>query len=516
MELLMPPIYEVPRRPIQYHFPQRPALPSSPPDVKPLESMRSALQEVRDGRFGKVSDVNQTLAALPAAERNALVAQLSDDELETWITAAARYTNPKDQEPLFDALAQGLDDRQLGRVIDMLDRDNALNTDNVAIVNRMGEAIVANKSPAELVQFVRSTAGQAEHDQKAALIVATALETLGAMSRPSTYSGGIPYTPPNHLETVLASLSSAQLDSVVQAATQGRIDHNVRVYEPSLLLSLLDRAADGPLSSQQRQRLVEASMKVLPSFYARPDESPRADPAPQVLRAVTRLIDSEHGASVRNKAVLFETVTAQWKAGDHGSMDRAIATSLKALIMSDTNGLMDELESQQPDGVAMTEFVREMIAQGRAKELHPIIAQLQLGNALSGDPIARFEAVDRNGDSTHAEDLGYFVGTAYAAIEQLNHGREKNAGLLGELFGIGSSFIPNPVASGSVDALGSAIDKAEQARIERYQNANLDLLGVLEELAYPKEPDGRLYNGSQAEGPYETALAEVMRNNPST
>jgi hypothetical protein len=472
--------------------------------------------EVDAGTSGKVVDINQTVADLPAPERNALVSELSDDELETWMSAVRLYTNPEDHEQLFNTLAQGLDDDQLGRVIVALDPDTALNADNVAIVNRLGEAIVANKSPAELIQFVQSTAGQAEDDQKAALIVAQAFNTLGAASRPSTYSGGIPYLPPNHLETALASLSDSQLASVLNAATQEHFEGSTRVYEPSLLLSLLDRAADGPLSSQQKLRLVESGMGIVSSFYERPDESGRHDGmATQVLSSLTRVIDSERGASVQDKAALFELVATKWSgiAGDYGEVDRAMGTSLTGLLMSDTNGVVGELESQMRGGDGMTHFVREMISQDRAKELYPIVAQLQRGNDLAGDPIARFKAADGEGNSLHSAELGYFTGAVYSAVSQLNNSKEENAGTLGDLFGVGSSFIPNPVGSGVVATTGFVVDEVEKVRIDAYQRDNVELRDTIEALAYPKLPDGRLYDGSVAEGPYDEAVGRVIDNN---
>jgi hypothetical protein len=506
------------RRPAQYIAPPPPPPPAPPPaDVEQqLASARRLLVEIDTGTYGKVTELNQTLADLPAAERNALVSTLSDAELETWMQSARLHTNPEDQKQLFDTFARGLDDEQLGRVINALDRNNVLSADNTAMVGLFGDAIVANKTPTELLAFVRSTSGQAEDDQKAALIVVQALDQLGAASRPSTYSGGIPYVPPNYLETALASLSDEQLASVMSAATRERFEGSARVYEPSLLLSLLDRAADGPLSSQQKLRLVETSMSIVPSFYDRPDESGLRDGVQtQVLNSLTRVIDSERGASTQDKAVLFESVATKWgaMAGDSNEVDHALGTSLTGLLMSDTNGVVGELESQMRSGVGVTHFVREMISQGRAEELYPIVAQLQRGNDLQGDPIARFEAVDGQGNSLHAAELGYFTGAVYSAVSQLNNSREENAGMLGDLFGLGASFIPSTTAQGLVSTAGFVIDKVEQGRIDEYQHENVELRGTIEELAYPKETDGRLYDGSVAEGPYDEAVGRVIDNN---
>jgi hypothetical protein len=514
--------YDIPTRSSVPYIPPPPPPPPAPAvnDVKEkLASARELLSAIESDTYGMVPELNETVAALPPAERNALVSSWSDSELQTWLDASRLHTNPEDQQALFNTLAQGLDDEQLGRVMIMLDASNVLTADNEVTVRLFGDAIVANKSPTELLQFVQASAGQAEDDGKTALIVAQALDALGAQSRPSTYSGGIPYTPPNYLETALASLSDSQLDSVLQAATQERFEGSACVYEPSILLSLLDRAADGPLSSEQKLRLVDSSMSVVPSFYERPDESGLRDGLhTEVLTSMTRVIDSERGASAQDKAALFELVATKWNgmAGDYGEVDHELGTSLTGLLTSDTNGVVGELESQMRWGAGMTCFVREMISQDRTEELHPILAQLQRGNDLAGDPVARFEAVDGEGNSLHAPELGYFTGSVYAAVSQLNSSREDNAGILGDLVGVGSAFIPNPAGQGAGAAASVLIDEAEKARIEAYQQDNLDLRNTIEELAYPRMPDGLLYDGSVAEGPYDEAVGRVIDHNTNT
>lgn len=487
---------------------------ATPAVDKALLSVRENLQEVESGVAGKVSDITPTVTALPAADRNSLVSRLSDKELRTWMQATGQYTNPQDQQPLFNALAEGLDNQQLGRVITSLDRDNAINADNAAIVGRFGDAIAAHKPAGELRQFVQSAAGQVEGDQKTALVVAKALVALGEQSTPSSYSGGIPSTPPNQFEPALAGLSDAQLDSVLQAAAQERFEGNMRSYDPKPLAALLDRAASAPLSSAQRQRLVESGLGVMQQLVDRPDEGPRHDEVnAQVVNSLARLLGSEHGASVEQRAKLFELTANAWGgfAGNDAKVDAALATSLKGLLATDTNAVMGELETQFREGAGMTRFVREMIAQGRAEELKPFMAQLQLGNDLKGDPIARFGAQDSAGNHRHANVLGYFVGSVYAGVSQLNKSADETAGVLGDVFDLTS--IVTGIGGRAVDAFKFLTTKVVEQRIEEYKGDNTKLRDTVAKLAYPTAPDGRRYEGSAAEAAYDSALGRVIDNN---
>jgi hypothetical protein len=479
-----------------------------------VASVRAKIEEVESGVAGKVSDITPIVTALPAADRNTVVSRLSDKELQTWMNASSRYTNPQDQQPLFDALAQGLDNRQLGRVITSLDRDNALNADNVAVVGRFGDAVAANKPAGELRQFVQSAAGRVEGDQKMALVVAKALDTLGAQSMPSSYSGGIPYTPPNQFEPAIASLSDTQLDSVLRSAAQERFDANMRSYDPKPLAALLDRAASAPLGSAQRQRLVESGLGVMQQLVERPDEGPRHDDVnAAVANSLARLIGSEHGASTEQRAQLFELTATAWGgfAGNDNKVDAAVATSLKGLLATDTNAVMGELETQFREGAGITRFVREMIAQGRAEELKPIMAQLQLGNELKGNPIARFGAQDSSGNHRHANVLGYFVGSVYAGVSQLNQSADSTAGVLGDVFDLTS--IVTGLGGRAVDAFKFVTTKVVEQRIDDYKDDNTKLRDTVATLAYPTAPDGRRFEGSAAEAAYDSALGRVIDNN---
>jgi hypothetical protein len=487
---------------------------ATPAADKALAAVRQSLQEVESGAAGKVNDITPTVTALPPADRNSLVSRLSDKELQTWMQASGQYMNPQDQQPLFDALAEGLDNRQLGRVITSLDRDNAVNADNAAIVGRFGDAVAAHKPPDALRQFVQSAAGRVEGDQKTALVVAKALVALGDQSTPSTYSGGIPYTPPNRFETALAGLSDAQLDSVLHAAAQERFEGNMRSYDPQPLAALLDRAAGAPLSSAQRQRLVESGLGVMQQLAQRPDEGPRHDEVhAQVVNSLARLIGSEHGASAGQRAELFELTAQAWGgfAGNDAKVDAALATSLKGLLATDTNAVMGELETQFREGAGMTRFVREMIAQGRADELKPFMAQLQLGNDLQGDPMARFGSQDGAGNHRHANVLGYFVGSVYAGVSQLNKNADDTAGVLGDIFDLTS--IVTGIGGRAVDGFKFLTTQVVEQRIDDYKNDNTQLRDTVAKLAYPAAPDGRRYEGSAAEAAYDSALGRVIDNN---
>jgi hypothetical protein len=491
------------------------ALPTAaaPPVDQALLSVQDSLAQVAGGAVGKVFDIAPTVAALSPADRNNLVSRLSDQELHLWLEAAGQHTNPEDQQQTFDALAQGLDDKQLGRVIAALDTDTAVNSDNAGVVGRLGDAIVAHKSAAELQQFVQSSAGQVEGDQKTALIVAKALDALGAQALPSTYAGGIPYTPPNHFEPAVAALSDTQLNSVVEAAAQETVEGNARVVDPSVLVALLDTASTAPLGSEQTQRLIESGLGVVQRVVERPDEGPRAaEVNAQLVGSLTKLIGSEHGASIEQRAELFEATANTWGefAGGNAETDAAIATALKDLLATDTNGVLGELEAQHGEGKGVTTFVRELIAQGRADELKPIVTQLQRGNDLTGDTITRYTSGDGE-QHKHAQVLGYFVGAIYAGTSQLDKNKDDQAGVLGDVFDV-AAWVPG-VDGKVLDMAKFAATKAFENDIDTYKKSNDDLRTSLHSLAYPTDADGRRLDDVDFELPYKTNVDWVINHN---
>ncbi len=480
-----------------------------------LTSVRENLQAVDTGRIAAVEDIQSTATALPPDARNAVVSKLSDQELQSWMNATNKFTNPEDQQPMFDALAQGLDNKQLGRVIQALDPDNAISDANVAIVGRLGNAVVNNKSATELKQFVQSAAGTVERDQKMGVVVAKALGTLGEQSTPSTYSGGVPYTPTDSFGPALTSLNDAQLNSVVDAAGQERFEGNARVYDASPLVALLDAGAAAPMSNQQKDRLIDAGLNTLQRLADRPDEGRQGGAVDgKVAASLGRLINSEQGDSIERRAELFDKIASAPSAfaSSDGAADKTIATSLKNLLATDTNGMMAELETQFREGAGLTRFVSEMIEQGRAeKDLKPIVAQLKLGNQLDGDPIQRFEAKDSEGDYRNAQVLGFFVGAVYSGVSALNADKDTEAQALSDMFNIAS--IATGVGGRAVDLGKLVVTKALDQHIADYKSKNIELRDTISKLAYPMDANGRRYEGGKAEISYDTAVGRVKDNN---
>jgi hypothetical protein len=495
---------------------RQPAAPTTPqpPANQAVTSVRENLQAVDNGTIGAIEDVQATVIDLPQAARNTLVSELSDQSLQSWMNATNKFTNPDDQQAVFDALALGLDNRQLARVINAFGRDNAISSDNVAILGRFGDAVANNKSATELKQFVQSAAGAVERDQKAALVVAKVLGALGEQSAPSTYSGGVPYTPTNSFEPALASLNDAQLNSVVDAAMQERFAGNARVYDPKALVTMLDAAAAVPMGNRQKDRLIDAGLNTMQRLAVRPDEGPKpGEVNAKVAASMGRLIDSEQDASIERRAAIFEKTANAWGgfSGSDQAVDKTIATSLNDLLTTDTNGVMAELETQFREGTGLTRFVSEMIAQGRAEEdLKPIVAQLKLGNELDGDPIKRFEAKDSQGDFRNAQTLGYFVGTVYSGVSNLNAGRDADADALSDIFNLAS--IVTGLGGKAVDLGKFAVTKALDQHIDDYKRENLELRDTISMLAYPTDANGRRYEGAKAETVYDTAVGRIKDN----
>jgi hypothetical protein len=465
--------------------PTQAANPAKPP-VDPVEPARQAVVKrldqngwFNDTTHDELREINSEVHKLAPSDRNALVSKLSDDELKTWAGEVGSHgvlgtggLERDERKALFDDLAKGLDGQQLARV------SKAFNGEVEA--KELGDAIAAQSTPQARREFVQAMAGRVESDPQAAVQVAKAIGGLKGHGA--------------EVDAALGALSDSQLSAVIKAAKQEWSHTSVApmgggsltvTYDVAPLTSMLDAVATG--------RNADAKAKVF-------------EYAAKELKAISET-NSGLGIAVIKKGA-----------------EEAITQSLSGLVTSDTNGVMRSLESNFREGRGITTFSEQMIRQGRNGELKVIIEQLRLGNDGKGDPVKRFEATEGAGNERNAQTLGYFVGSIYSGVSAINRNIDKQAGMVKAIFGAslsgGKDVAGMWLSSGAKGAVGvlvataGAVGIVATDQIARDMKAgNKDLREGLSELAFPRDAQGRKYEGEEAETAYDAAVSRVITAN---
>lgn len=480
---------------------QAPVQPPSGPTAQPVRAPASpagdpavdqATQTVKDkldqsGWFNDVTndelkDIATTFDQLNPTQRNQVLANLSDGELKTlaeesgsWGVLGTGGLSRDEKRAMLEDLAQGADGAQLERL------SRAFSGEDDAKL--LGDAIASHASPDAQLQFVQRMAGRVESDPQVALQVAQA---IGGMKGSAS-----------HVDRALEALSGGKLHAVVDAAQQENLSTHasmyggatsVLTYDVEPLQALIEAGATGN-SVEQKARLFDA--------------------AATVLNDISKVSTFTPGMGVlKNNA------------------EEKLTQSLSKLLTSDTNGVMGELESQFRSGKAITTFTKQMIEQGRTDELKVIVTQLQRGNDLKGDALQRFSTPDANGQYTHAQTLGYFVGSVHAAAYKMRGDVDRQISTFKAIFGGGLSGGKDVVSNlwlgtGAAKAvLGAGVGTVAAVglltadEIGRQMKAGiLNERDALTQFSYPREANGRLYEGERAETAYDTASNRVFVEN---
>lgn len=466
--------------------------PTTQPAQQPDPTVDQATQKVKEkldqsGWFNDVTndelhDISATFDGLTPAQRNEVLGRLSDAELKTWAGESGSLgilgtggINRSEKQALFEDLAAGADAAQLERL------SNAFSGEDDAKL--LGDAIASHAPPATQLAFVQRMAGKVESNERIALQVAKA---IGGMKNDGTY-----------VDQALAALTDGQLGAVVKAAQQENLSTHATstgaatsllTYDVGPLQAMIDAAATGS-SVEQKARLF--------------------DSAANVLGEIAKIGSFNLGmAVVKNDA------------------EAKLTQSLSRLITSDTNGVMAELESQFRSGKAITTFTKQMIEQGRTEELKVIVTQLQRGNDLKGDALQRFSTPNAEGEYANAQVLGYFVGSVHAAAYKMRGDVDRQVSTFKAIFGgtlsggkdVASNLWLGASASKALLGLGvgvtAAVGLVTADQIGRDMKSGiLNEREALTEFAYPREANGRLYEGQRAETAYDTASNRVFVEN---
>lgn len=112
----------------------------------------------------------------------------------------------------------------------------------------------------------------------------------------------------------------------------------------------------------------------------------------------------------------------------------SISDRMGALLRTDTRGIVNRLEADDPTGNALTPFARQQLADGKTDQLRELLKELRNG--------PQNNAQQNLADPQHAQDLGYALGAVAAGLRSLDKGAKEEAELLGKLLGVGIGEIP--------------------------------------------------------------------------
>jgi hypothetical protein len=205
----------------------------------------------------------------------------------------------------------------------------------------------------------------------------------------------------------------------------------------------------GSLSREQLRTVVDASMEQSSTMViseggaSLPSYSFRSDKLNNILDAVATSKDAGL------KAEVFEAASQSLgkvqgvggfltpSANSHKEA-AAISDHMGSLLKTDTHGIINKLEADDPTGNALTPFARQQLADGKTDNLRNMVKELR--NGPKGDAAQYLK------DPQHAQDLGYALGAVASGLKSLDKSAKAEAEILNKLLGFGISRIPGGVS----------------------------------------------------------------------
>ena len=446
----------------------QPVPPAAAPAPAPNQNnVDQALTDIRDrmksGLFNPVGAddvkaVQDIVGGLSKADANAVMQQMSDDELRhlagevsdtSWIAGGL---NRDEKAAFFDTMAKQLDGEQLARLSQAFDRSQQGSgvgkLDSADDVAMLGAAVGRHASTQTKLDFIKAiSANGALTDQKSV----DGFHMGGSMSQlsdPQARSVAEVIASmdksPTAARKALETLTTDQLNAVVKAAADPTMFNSASQAGSSVTMHY---------DTATFQKLMEVAGK-----------TGNADLKARVFAAGAEVLKEAESGN------LFTPVLADTAAMRKG---------MDSLLMSDVNGVIGELASNQEtrDGSALATYAKSALNAKEFDQLAEVQVRLSLGNDLKGDPVAQFGTATKAADGTdrylNAERLGYFAGAMNAATKSISGDAAQQAELTTAVLKSGLTLIdkvaPKPVGVGASVAkewVGFAVKAAYQEAIK--------------------------------------------------
>ncbi len=431
-----------------------------------------------DVSHGDLIENNRTLAGLTPAQRNEVIRQLSDTDLDKWadeVNGTLGSLSQGERQDLFNALAEGLDGTQLARVTRAFEGHDGS-------VKELGNAIASRASAdvkADYVREMAATLDGAKYDHG----------NYGPVQ--TTYDG----SPEGHaVASVLASLGDnpAAARRAFEALSDPQLRH------------VFDSAAQGSMTSTASTGGATYSVDYNPELLARTLDAAAAS-GDNTVRARA----FEQAAQVLGK-INEGSVLGQPSRIDQAQDARVVSDAMTRLLRSDPNSIVTELRTNvDVSGGALATYNKQLLSTGQEAQVRQFILQLQQGNDGRGNAFQNFE------NRAVAYNLGYYTGSTAAAINEITSDRTKQADLIKNIFGTGygAAGAINP-ATGVIASIGNGLtSQAISAIVDEIAKGDKQLKQGLYELAIPRGPDGRINQDGAGYGAFNSAFAAIAEAN---
>ncbi|MCK9688119.1 hypothetical protein [Scleromatobacter humisilvae] len=390
-------------------------------------------------RNDNMQSVRKLLGQFGPADEDKIVAKLSDADLKKLAgnvnhggIFGAQGLDGGEKKDLFNGLARGLDGKQLGRVAAAFsDRSD---------VTALGDSVASFASSQAKIDFVKSlapaaTSGDTKFDtswgtssiqtgDKEAIAISHVLSSMK--------------NDPAGFATAVKSLDADQLQAVVKAGEGQTV----------ITTSSMTDGGLGAASATTTSTFDTAGLQsLLGAASACNDPIAKA----RVFEAGTKALDDIHGADT--------LLTPSPGAKDSA---KAVAGGLTKLMNSDTRGIVNRLDTDDPFGHALTTYLKQQLGDD-PKASNPAIgrqvAMLQgAGTGKTADQFYNTAEVGSNGDHFYrnAQNLGYYAGAMQAAIGKLKADAKTQGDILSNVFStaisVGTAAMPGLSVAAKVGA----------------------------------------------------------------
>jgi hypothetical protein len=451
-------------------------------------------------RNDHMHQVRDLLKQYGAADEDRIVGKLSDKDLHALadnVNSGGIFgqqgLNGGEKKDFFNDLAGKLDGTQLGRVASAFnDRGD---------VTSLADSVAGFASSQAKVDFIKSiagasTSGDTQFDNgwfsnslhmgdKEAIGIGKVLASM--KNDPTGVTAAIKALTPDQLAAVV---KAGEGETVTTYSGFGIGDGGgasaSTTYDPAGLRGVLDAAA------------------------ASNDPAAKAS----VFQAAAKAIGDIRGSDT--------LLTPNPGAGDAA---KVVAQGMTNLLNSDTRGIVDQLNTADVNGKALTGYLQEVIRENPSATNPAIgrqIAQLQgAGTGRTAADFVNTAEAGANGDHFYrnAENLGYYSGAMQAAINKMNADTKTQGDILSNVFttavSVGTTAVPTlsvPAKVGA-QAFNGLTREAVREVVADVTSGRKDLRDALSDLALPRAPGQHDRSRGPADPFFQSSANTVVLGN---
>jgi hypothetical protein len=411
-----------------------------------------------------------------------------------------------DRATLFDNFAKQLDAETLLLVSDAF-RSAGTPADGAMYAQELTEAIKNHANPEVTAELTVLLAERAE--------ASTGPDTIGQVTDDRQQAACLLTSlTGEHLESALDSLNKGgMLAEVLRAAVHSEV-------HPGFTDAGLNGFSQVSVQTNTSYTTYDTSRfdKIMENAAALSNNSLKAELFAAGVAAM-QSVDAEVGPAL-------ETFRQGTSLQFNDEAANEMAASLTKLLDSDVEGIMDEITygGDTGDGHVFTAYAKQMLEAGATDELAGFFAKLQFGNNLNGNPGARLEhkvTIQSEEYSytirPHADALGHFVGSIYAASSQITSDQKEQAQfattIINSTLMIVDKLKIGPPGAGTGIVISLAKEGVKLALKEALVTQNLDVARMWETASIPIDPNTEKQAIGESFGTLTDRIDYIYRQN---